>query len=37
MMRVFSRASWSEEERERDKGERDDGTDGRSFPRKKWL
>jgi hypothetical protein len=37
MMRVFSSASWPEEERERDKGDRDDGTDGRSFLRKKWL
>jgi hypothetical protein len=32
MMRVFSRA-----ERERDKGDRDDGTDGKSFMRRKWL
>jgi hypothetical protein len=37
MMRVFSSASWPEEERERDKGDRDDGTDGRSFLKKKWL
>jgi hypothetical protein len=37
MMRVFSRVSWPEEERERDKGDRDDGIDGRSFLRKKWL
>ncbi len=37
MMRVFSSASWPEEESERDKGDRDDGTDGRSFLRKKWL
>jgi hypothetical protein len=37
MMRIFSRASCPEEERERDKGDRDDGTDGKSFLRKKWL
>jgi hypothetical protein len=37
MMRVFSSASWPGGARERDKGDRDAGTDCRSFLRKKWL
>jgi hypothetical protein len=37
MMRVFSSASWPEEERERDKGDRDDGTDGNINSIKSFL
>jgi hypothetical protein len=37
MMRVFSSALWPEEERERDKGDRDDGTDGNINSIKSFL